>query len=244
MGSTIRRIRSGRLQRLAPSASAALVTAAIAAVLALPHPAIAGPVVHLQTTARSELPTDEMVVELAVERAGPNVPPLNDEVLAALNRAIAKGNSVTGVKARLGSLTTQPEWGPQGKRTGWRVRGSLVLEGQDTQATAALAGELSTELQIANVAFRLTEAARTREQSRLLKEAAAQFGARAKETAAAFGFEGYELKTLVIDHAAPQQPPRPMAMELRAAAAAPASLPTEGGNATVTLTIGGSVELK
>lgn len=204
----------------------------------------AGPTVHLQAAARSELPNDEMVVQLAVERAGPTTQKLNDEVLNALNLAIVKAKTVNGVKARLGSVTTFPEWDQQGKRTGWRVRGVIMLEGKDLRATGALAGELSADLQIAGVSFRLNEAARAKEESRLLKEAATAFNERAKETAAAFGFSSFELKTLNINHATPD-PPRPLQMEMRAATMASSpSVPTDGGDATVTLTISGSVELK
>ena len=160
-----------------------------------------------------------MVVQLAVERSGTVAEKLNDEVLDALNLAIAKAKTVQGVKVRLGSITTQPEWGQQGKRTGWRVRGVMVLEGRDLKATGALAGQLSEDLQIAGVSFRLTDAARVREESRLLKEAAAAFNERARETAAAFGFGGFELKTLNINHATDSPPPRPMQMEMRAASA-------------------------
>lgn len=205
----------------------------------------AGPSVQLEASARSELPNDEMVVQLAVDRSGAVAARLNDEVLQALNLAIAKAKTIDGVKARLGSITTQPEWGPQGKRTGWRVRGVMVLEGRDLKATGALAGELSEDLQIAGVSFRLTEDARTREEKRLIKQAAAAFNERARETAAAFGFGSFEVKTLNVNHAAESPPPRPMQMEMRAASAADkAFVPTDGGDAIVVLTISGSVELK
>ena len=207
-------------------------------------PAQAGPTVQLEAGASSELPNDQMVVQLVVERSGPAAEKLNEEVLNALNLAIAKAKTVDGVKVRLGSVTTQPEWGPQGKRTGRRVRGAMVLEGKDLRATGALAGELSADLQIAGVSFKLTEEARTREESRLLKEAADAFNQRARETAAAFGFGGFEIRNLNINHAAPN-PPRPMQMEMRAATMASVpQVPTDGGDATVTLTISGSVEFK
>jgi predicted secreted protein len=217
---------------------------AASVLLAVPGVSVAGPTVHLEAAARSELPNDEMVVQLAVERAGPAPEKLNGEVLDALNLALAKARTVDGVKARLGSITTQPDWGPQGKRTGWRVRGLLVLEGRDLRATGALAGELSSDLQIDGVSFRLTEEARAREQARLIGEAAAAFKARAQQTAKAFGYEGFDLKTLVVDHAATTPPPRPMQMEFRGAAASAPMVPADGGETTVTLTIGGSVELK
>jgi predicted secreted protein len=225
--------------------AATLALATVSGTLAGAGTAHAAPTVQLEAAARSELPNDEMVVQLAVERGGTVAEKLNDEVLDQLNLAIAKAKTVEGVKVRLGSITTQPEWGQQGKRTGWRVRGVMVLEGRDLKATGALAGQLSEDLQIAGVSFRLTDAARTREESRLLKEAAAAFNDRARETAAAFGFGGFELKKLNVNHATESPPPRPMQMEMRAASASAKSyVPTDGGDATVVLTISGSVELK
>jgi predicted secreted protein len=234
------RNRSVRSQALAFAASAAF--AGLVAAIA-PGTVLAGPTVELHASASSELPNDEMVVQLAVERAGPTAEKLNDEVLNALNLAIAKAKTVDGVKVRLGGVTTQPEWGAQGKRTGWRVRGVMVLQGKDLPATGALAGELSSDLQIAGVSFHLTEEARSREESRLLKQAATAFNERAREAAAAFGYGSFELKKLNVDHASPN-PPRPMPMQMRASAAAAPQVPTDAGDATVTLTISGSVEFK
>lgn len=227
------------------AALARRVASATFAIVAGMGAAHAGPTVQVQVTASSELPNDEMVVHLAVDRTGSAAEKLNDEVLEALNLALAKARRVDGVRARLGTITTQPEWGPQGKRTGWRVRGVVVLEGRDLRATGALAGDLSADLQIAGVSFQLTRAARAREESRLLKEAAAAFNERARDTAAAFGFSSFELKNLNVNHAQ-GEPPRPMQMqmEMRASIASKAPVPTEGGDATVTLTIAGSVELK
>src|SRR5690349_24478663 len=73
----------------------AIVAAAALAGANLAH---AGPTVHLEAAARSELPNDEMVVQLAVERSGTVAEKLNDEVLDALNLAIAKAKTVEGVK--------------------------------------------------------------------------------------------------------------------------------------------------
>lgn len=233
-----------RLNRRLLAACAASISLAASGPGEVVGSAHAGPVVQLQVTAMSELPHDEMVVQLAIERTGPTAEKLNDEVLVGLNRALEKAKAVPGIRARLGSITTQPEWGPQGKATGWQVRGVMVLEGRDLRATGALAGELSSDMQIAGVSFRLTELARASEQAHLLKQAAAAFNERARATAEAFGFSAFELQKLIIDHGGGDQP-RPLQMEMRAAGmASKASVPTDGGDATVTLTVSGSVELK
>lgn len=204
----------------------------------------AAPIVELQAQATRQIPNDEMVVQLTAERAGTDMGVLNDEVLAALKSAIAAGKAVNGVAARLGSVTTLPEHDDRGQRTGWRVRGTLVLEGSDMQATGALAGRLASDLQIGAVQFRLTASRRAAEENRLLQEAAAAFRERAARTAAAFGFAGYELRQLSVQADAPETD-RPMPIAMRAAGApARSDVPDDGGEATVRITVSGSIQLR
>src|SRR5690606_10789823 len=67
--------------RLGNALRGALLGLALAATPAI---ALAGPTLHLEASVRSELPNDEMVVQLAVERSGPAAEKLNEEVLQAL----------------------------------------------------------------------------------------------------------------------------------------------------------------
>ena len=225
-----------------------LVAVGLASAVAM-QPALvaAGPVVQLEAEARNQVAHDEMVVELATERRGDQPEALNQDVLRTVEAALARAKGIKGVKARVGNVSTQPEWNNQGQRTGWRVRGSLVLEGQDLKATGALAGELASTLQIASVQFRLTADARHREETRLLQQAADRFNHRALETAKAFGFSKFRIQSLTVNHAA-GGPVRPvMAQSMMRAAGdtemAKAAIPSDGGEAEVVLTISGTVEL-
>ena len=89
------------------------------------------PSVDLQASASNQIANDEMVVRLSAQQSGTDMGAMNEKVLSSLQAAIEKSKQVAGVSARLGSITTQPQWGPQGKRSGWQVQGSLVLEGCD-----------------------------------------------------------------------------------------------------------------
>jgi predicted secreted protein len=219
------------------------VTSGLIASSLLCAAAWAGPTLSLQASARSSVPNDEMVVQLAIERSGTDIGGLNEAVLAALNDALAQAKQQRGLVSRLGAVTTQQQFNQQGKPSGWTVRGELVLEGRDLKATGELAGRLSQKLQIAGVSFRLSDARRTVEEQRLLKEAAAAFAARAKEAALAFGFSSAEYKQLAIQNGgAVVSNPRGMAM-MRGAAMAE-SMPTEGGDSNVTIGVSGTVELK
>jgi len=221
----------------------------LAAVLAVAPWAIAGasagPVLTLDAQARAAVANDEMVVVLAVERDGAQVGVLNDAVLAQLNAAIAEAKSVEGVRARLGSLWTQPNHTREGKQQGWRVRGEVVLESTRMSALAQLGARLGERMQLSGVQFRLSAERRQAEEKRLIAEAARAFRARAADAAAAFGFAGYELREMALRSGGGAPGPRPMAAMARIATAADAApLPTEGGESDVVVGVSGSVELK
>lgn len=228
----------GRLLRALRPRFAALVLAA-----ALPGPAVAGPTLALDASARATVPNDEMVVTLAVERDGPQPGPLNEAVLTQLNAAIAEARSVDGVRARLGQVWTQPNFTREGRPQGWRVRGEVVLESTRLQPVAQLGGRLAERMQLAGVQFRLSGERRRAEERRLLGEAAQAFRARAAEAAAAFGFQGYEIREIAL-RGAGAPPPRPFAAARAQAEAAAAPLPTEGGDSDVVVTVSGTVELR
>jgi predicted secreted protein len=233
----------------AGSASVAIVAFRVAALLAVlwtATPAQAGPVLALDAQARAAVANDEMVVVLAVERDGVQVGPLNDAVLSQLNAAIAEARGVEGVKARLGTVYTQPNSTREGKTQGWRVRGEVVLESTRMVALAQLGARLGERMQLAGVQFRLSSERRQAEEKRLIAEAARAFRTRAADAAAAFGFAGYEIKELALRSGGNPPGPRPMAAMARGGGAdvAAAPLPTEGGDSDVVVGVSGSVELK
>jgi predicted secreted protein len=220
------------------------VAAATLAAWALLHgSALAGPTLTLDAQARSAVPNDEMVVTLAAERSGPQVGPLNEAVIAQLNAAIAEARTVEGVRARLGSVWTQPDFGRDGKPQGWRVRGEVVLESTRMEALAQLGGRLSERMQLAGVQFRLSGGRRQAEEKRLVAEVAKSFRERAADAAAAFGFAGYDLKELTLRAGGVPPVPRPMMASRANADAAAAPLPSEGGDSDVVVGVSGTVEL-
>jgi predicted secreted protein len=207
-------------------------------------PASAGPTLAFDAQARSEIANDEMVVVLAAERDGPQVGPLNDAVIAQLNAAIAEAKAVEGVRTRIGSISTQPNFVRDGRQQGWRVRGELVLVSNRIPALSQLGGRLADRLQVSSVQFRLSAERRRSEEARLLAEAATAFRTKAGEAALAFGFKGYELKELTLRNSG-QGMPRPMAMARggpESVAAAP-PLPAEGGESEVVVAVSGTVVL-
>jgi predicted secreted protein len=239
-GGADRRTLGSPIERARRLGAAAIACAVLALACAA---ASAGPVLSLEARARATVANDEMVVTLGVQRDGPQVGPLNEAVVAQLNAALAEARRVDGVQARLGSVWTQPVTHRDGRPQGWRVGGEVVLESTRIDALSRLGGQLAERMQLSGVQFRLSRAARAREEKRLVAEAARAFRERAAEAATAFGFAGYELKELSL-RTAGDSPPRPMAMARGGMEAASAPLPAEGGDSDVVVTVGGSVELK
>jgi predicted secreted protein len=233
-----------------PGRVAGLAAALVAALMAIDTQGsawAAGPRLQLEHQASATLPNDEMQVTLAAERDGPQVGPLNDAVIAQLNVAIAEARKIEGVRARLGSVWTQPVYSREGKSTGWRVRGEVVLESQQIRALTQLGGRLSERMQMAGVQFRLSTPTRLAEEQRLLREAARGFRDKAASASEAFGFAGYEIRELTLQ---PTRMPGPRPVMMRQAVAdgapipaPPPPLPEESGDSAVTVSVSGVVEL-
>ena len=235
--------RGSRLERRIAAtliAGAALVPAAVQAADE-PGP----PELELQASATGHATNDEMVVHLNADQSGTEVGPLNDKVLEALRKALDATRGTAGVKARVGSVNTMPIYDKEGQRTHWRVVGTVILEGTDLKATGDLAGRLAQDLHLASVQYRLTPARRAEAENKLIDEAAAAFRERADRTTRALGFQKFELKSVNVQTSTSgPRPPMPMMMKSAMARDSVAeSVPAEGGDATIDVTLIGTVRL-
>ncbi|MFD0668116.1 SIMPL domain-containing protein [Ramlibacter sp. MAHUQ-53] len=221
---------------------------AIAAAMALgPAASWAGPELHLEAQARSLVDNDLMAVTLGVEHEGPRTQEPTQRVLAALQSAAARARAVPGIEVRLGSVNTQPVWGPKGRTGQWVVRGSVTLTSTQQAALGQLASELASELQVHGVHFSLSRARSDEVEAQLMTEVAAAFRRKAQAMAGALGFKDYAVKAVTLSQAGGAVPPRPVAVQRAAAAAVDAAvvpIPAEGGRTEVVLTLGGAVELR
>jgi len=246
------RRRAGLVARTAAVCAASLMLGLMGAKLATAASTQAStptstPTLQLDAMASATITNDEMVVVLAFERDGQQLAPINEAVVSQLNAAIAEARRVEGVRARLGSLSTFPNFTREGKPNGWRVRGEVVLESRMLQQLAQLSGRLSEKMQLASVAFRLSSERRRTEEDRLLTEAAKSFQNKATQAAAAFGFKSYQIRELSLRPGGNFQP-RPVYMGRSAeampmAASAPPPVPTDGGESEVVVSVGGTVNL-
>jgi predicted secreted protein len=241
-GAATRRSRIASIRARAPIAIIAGLAAAIVFSPLAHATERESPELELTAMASSRAVNDEMVVHLAAERSGADIGALNRQVLQALRAGLDAAKDVGGVRARSGSVTTQPIWDKDGKRDGWRVAGQLILEGTDLVATGELAGRLARDLQLTHVEFRLTPQRRSQAENQLIEEVAGAFRERARRATLALGYRDYDLDKVTVQTQASMPPPMPRAMRMAAEAAV--AVPAEGGEATVEVTMTGTVRLR
>jgi predicted secreted protein len=204
------------------------------------------PTLTLDAQSKAVVANDEMQVAFAFEREGTDLGAMNQAVLQALSSAIADAKKVEGVKARMGSVQTNPNWTPQGKPSGWKVRGEVSFTSQNFTALGNLSGQLSQKLQFSGVSFKLSDEAKTTAERQLIRSAANAFRGKAQEAAVALGFKAFEMKDINLNNAGntivrPVQMMRAMRSDSMSASA---PVPAEGGESEVIVTFSGTVNLK
>ncbi|MBN3819533.1 SIMPL domain-containing protein [Paraburkholderia sp. Se-20369] len=204
-------------------------------------------VLSLSSQASAEVPQDIIHITLFYEQQAKDPGSLTSALNQRADAALAQAKGVSGVTAHTGAFSVYPSTDRDGKISAWRGRTEIVLESRDFAAASKLAGQLSNLMQVANVEFSLSpEAQRTAEQ-KLTTEAIKSFRVRAEEAAKAFGYNSYAVRDVNVGGGRNVQPyPRMMAMAAPAMDSAKMSAPiaVEGGKATVSVTVNGSVQMK
>ncbi|MBU9629423.1 SIMPL domain-containing protein [Burkholderia multivorans] len=212
-----------------------------------PHfPEPAG-VLSLSSQASADVPQDIIHITLFYEQQAKDPGSLTSALNQRADAALAQAKGVSGVSAHTGAFSVYPSTDRDGKISAWRGRTEVVLESRDFAAASKLAGQLSNLMQVANVEFSLSPEAQRAAEQKLTTEAIKSFRARADEAAKAFGYSSYTIRDLNVGSGRNVQPyPRMMAMAAAPMDSAKMSAPiaVEGGKATVSVTVNGSVQMK
>ncbi|KVL54193.1 hypothetical protein WS99_12865 [Burkholderia territorii] len=224
-----------------------LASPAAHAQTANPHfPEPAG-VLSLSSQASADVPQDIIHITLFYEQQAKDPGSLTSALNQRADAALAQAKGVSGVTARTGAFSVYPSTDRDGKISAWRGRTEVVLESRDFAAASKLAGQLSNQMQVANVEFSLSPEAQRAAEQKLTTEAIKSFRARADEAAKAFGYNSYSIRDVNVGGSRNVQPyPRMMAMAAAPMDSAKMSAPisVEGGKATVSVTVNGSVQMK
>lgn len=205
-------------------------------------------VVSINATASLEVPKDWLTVVFSTTRDGADAALIQTQLKQALDAALAEARKIAKpgqVEVQTGGFSLSPRYAPKGGINGWQGSTELVVEGRDTQAIAALTSKVQT-LTISRVGFSLSREARQKVENDVAAMAIDRFRQRADAVSRQFGFSGYSVREVNVSAEGGMPPPMPYARAGVAAsmAVADAALPVEGGKATVTASVSGSVQMK
>ncbi|MEX3639054.1 SIMPL domain-containing protein [Paraburkholderia sp. BR14320] len=203
-------------------------------------------VLSLNAQASAEVPQDEVEITLFYEQEASEPSALTSTLNQRADAALQKARGVAGVTARSGAFSIFPSTDRDGRISAWRGRTEVVLESRDFAAASKLAGQMASIMQVGNVRFSLSPEAQRAAEQRLSGEAIKSFREQAAASSQAFGFSGYSIREVNVNHSGAM--PRPMMMMMSARAmgadAKSAPMPLEGGTSTVTVNVSGSVQMK
>ena len=203
-------------------------------------------VLSLNAQASAEIQQDVVDITLLYEQEASDPSALTSTLNQRADSALQKARGVSGVTAHTGSFSIFPSTDRDGRISAWRGRTEVVLESRDFAAASKLAGQMASIMQVGNVQFSLSPEAQRAAEQKLTGEAIRSFREQAASSAQAFGFSGYSIREVSVNHGGVM--PRPMMMmsarAMGADAKAAAPMPLEGGTSTVTVNVSGSVQMK
>lgn len=213
-------------------------------------------VVNLNASATVEVNKDWLSVTFSTTRDGADAAAVQSQLKQALDAALAEARRIARpgqVEVQTGAFSLFPRYaqptskqiaaGQPGGIAGWQGTTELVVEGRDTAAIGQLTSRITT-LSIARVATSLSLEARQKVEGEVTAQAIQRFREKADGVSRHFGFTGYTVREVSVSGDAPMPAAaayaRPMAMK---AMAEDAALPVEAGKASVTISVGGSVQM-
>ena len=203
-------------------------------------------VLQVSASASAEIPQDLLAVTLTVQRDGTEATVVQSQLKQVLDAALTEARKAARpglLDVRTGSFSVSPRYSIKAGISGWQGRADLILEGRDITAISQLSGRLPG-LVVTGVGHGLSREAREKAEAEVAAQAIARFRARAESYARQFGFAGYTIREVSVGQADAAVPvPRMRAMAVAAAGAAEDALPVEAGRTTVTVNVGGSIQM-
>ena len=226
-----------------------LIAASLVLIFAVAGPATAADVtprynqIHFQVERNRPVDNDRMHAVLSLTAEDDNAARLADQINRSMDGALKTAKTRPGVEVRTGSYRTWPVYDKNRIRR-WRATQELLLEGTDFAELGNLIGQLQERLQVGSIHFSVSPARRAAVEDELIAQALAAFKQRAELVRKQFAAKGYRLVNVSINTGGGQPAPlmRGMAMEAMDKSVAPPAL--EAGTSTLSVNVGGMIELQ
>lgn len=209
-------------------------------------PAGDSPLLRLDASASQNLVDDTAWALLVVERDAKESAAAQKKVATDMNAVVAAAKKVSGLELRSGSTFGFPVYGKDGQISGWKSRAELRIESKTSADVARLAADVASLARLNGSGFYLSQDSRTAAEKGLIAAAIKEFQGKAKTAAEALGYREVVLQEVSIGQVGGAMAPMPM-MTMKASRAEMLDVPAlsmEPGKTTVTVTVGGAVQLR
>ncbi len=203
--------------------------------------------IRFQVERSRPVDNDRMQAVLSTTAEDDNAARLADTVNRTMDWAMKTAKARARVEVRSGGYHTYPVY-DKDKIRRWRATQELLLEGTDFAALGALIGQLQERLQVTAVNFSVSPARRAAAEDELIAQALDAFKQRAELVRKQFGARGYRMVDASINtadlHPVPMLRAASKGLGISSAMESAAPVPVQAGTSTVTVSVGGVVELQ
>lgn len=223
-----------------------LITAFILS-LAAAHPATAADEalrynqIRFQVERSRPVENDRMQAVLSLTAEDDNAARLADQINRSMDAALKTAKARVKVEVRTGSYRTYPVYNKE-KIQRWRATQELLLEGSDFAELGSLIGQLQERLQVTSINFSVSAERRRVMEDELIAQALNAFKQRAELVRKQLAAQGYRIVDVSINTGGGQPVPMMRGLAMEAASVAPPAL--EAGTSTLSVNVGGVIELQ
>lgn len=198
--------------------------------------------IELSAEASRPAPNDMATATLYFQADDKTPAALSRQVNAAIAAALEQARAYPAVKVKTSGASTYPIYGKEGRKIeGWRMRSDIHLESRDLAVLSELLGKLQNTLALASLAMQPAPDTRKNTADLAATDAIHAFQARAQSISGTLG-KPYRIRHLSVTYGGNQRPVYPV-MKSAAFAADAASMPVEGGESEIAVTVSGTIEL-
>ena len=200
--------------------------------------------IHFSVVAEKQVSADEISVTMSVQRNGPDIAMLADQVNRTMESALKTANKEKGIQVETLNYQTNKNY-QKGKQSGWQVSQSLSLMGSDMEQMSELIGKLQADLQLNSITYQVSSERKQQIEDEQSEIALKKFTAKAAKYSNSLNRSNYQIVQISLSNQN-NSPPRPMLMARQGAMMAAESIAApsiQPGDQKISITATGSIEL-
>ncbi len=197
--------------------------------------------IHFQVERNRAVDNDRMHAVLSTTAEDDNAARLADQINRTMDWAHKTAKTKTKIEVRTGGYRTHPVY-DKDKIRRWRATQELILEASEFAELGGLIGQLQERLQVTSINFSVSAEKRRAVEDDLITRSLEAFKLRAELVRKQFAAKGYRIVEVSINTGGGQPVPLMRGLAMESASVAPPAI--EAGTSTLTLIVGGTIELQ